>query len=127
MRLVSYGQTAHGPSKLQLRFEPSSYLEIIPWAELTHANPGDIFEDSGIIDGISNGGIVPRFCLWDPSPTAPVDRHFVSDEETLQYRISGNLCSLGHSKDGKIVFILTRLCDSSFASDFNYYWNVWVR
>ena len=110
----------------ELQFEPGSYLEIIPWMELTKLESNQ----------------VPRHCLqqaqesqlkhpyswvlWEGSQETCLSYHFVSEESLLQSRLCSNFDDCGDD-GGNHVFIVTPLDESFFCSDYKHYWALWVK
>jgi len=118
-----------------LRFEPGSYLELIAWHELTpitapehlpHHFPSDFLRK----DTDEEVTYYPQWVVWEAGEAAEgriLRHHIVPEEEVYGHYLIGNWSSAGYLQDGKVVFTLVPLEQSTFLSDINTYWSVWVR
>jgi hypothetical protein len=110
----------------ELQFEPGSYIEIIPWMELTKLESNEVprhclqqSQDSQLKQPYS-------WVLWKGCPQPCLSYHFVSEEGQLQSRLCDSFDDGGD--DGcDHVFIVTPLDGSFFCSDYKRYWALWVR
>jgi len=112
-----------------LRFEPGSYLEIIPWQELSLIQPPRDLP-SHFIPNISfdenDTRRIAQWAVWGPSNPRMLERLFVTEEEVYQYHLINQSTSKDYLKEGRVLFSLTPIEETNFCSDVNTFWYFWV-
>lgn len=107
-------------------YEPGGYLEVIPWSELESVPKENIPLPVRQAFGLDNEEHSRQFCLFVPKSQSLLDFHIISEDEVHQYRLEHDFCSLGHSFDGKVLFVKRPFDDKLFSSDFQNFWSLWV-
>ena len=117
-----------------LRFEPGSYLEIIPWEELTVIpKPDPLSAPSTLLEERRSTSSEEHqsfpWVVWAASGESRVllTHYFVAEEQIYEYCLLNNYCSPNYLMDDKVCFMMTPLEDTPFLCDIITFWSFWVR
>jgi hypothetical protein len=116
-----------------IHFEPGSYLEVIPWEELRPVTAPDNLPTQFPFDTFATSGIDElqdsRWAVWEGVGAGDEEllrHHIVTEDEVYQHHLIEAPCSDGYLRDGKVVFTLTPLEESTLLLDINNFWSFWV-
>ena len=103
---------------------------MIPWENLTSTNPPDHLPAQFLPDvsfDDSDKSPPTQWVVWEPRVGELLEHHIVTEEEVYQHHLIGNYASQGHLIEGKVVFALVPLEQTTFLSDINTFWLFWVK
>ena len=68
-----------------------------------------------------------HWAAWEsPLQISPLEHHIVTEEEVYQYYLINQKTSEAHLTEGKVAFALIALEQTTFLSDMNTFWSLWV-
>lgn len=108
--------------------DPSKYVEIIPWSELTRISQAELADNHIDISlPYPQAPYTPQWMLWNPPSRHFFDSHHLyTEDEVYQYCILNDWSFPGHFLGEHVVFAISPLENTRFVDDLISFWKRWV-